>query len=85
MLEAQRSLYAAEDALAKSEKTVAMDLVSLYKALGGGWETPVQMLEMAPAVPRRYRNDTPEPCPFCGSATPWRDETFSLRAAAPAW
>jgi outer membrane protein, multidrug efflux system len=39
VLTAQRSLYAAEDALVQSERTVATDLVAVYKALGGGWET----------------------------------------------
>lgn len=39
VLDAQRSLYAAEDALAQSTGTVATDLVALYKALGGGWQT----------------------------------------------
>ncbi|HSR36901.1 MAG TPA: efflux transporter outer membrane subunit [Desulfurivibrionaceae bacterium] len=38
---AQRSLYAAEDALAQSTGTVATELVALYKALGGGWEAVV--------------------------------------------
>jgi outer membrane protein TolC len=38
VLESQRSLYQAEDALAQSERTVLLDLVALYKALGGGWE-----------------------------------------------
>jgi outer membrane protein TolC len=39
VLDAQRSVYAAEDSLAKSDLNVALNLVSLYKALGGGWET----------------------------------------------
>jgi len=38
VLDAQRSLFAAEDALVQSDTTVATNLVSLYKALGGGWE-----------------------------------------------
>jgi outer membrane protein, multidrug efflux system len=38
VLNAQRSLLAAEDAYASSTRTVSTDLVSLYKALGGGWE-----------------------------------------------
>jgi len=38
VLDAQRSLFAAEDALVQSDTTVAQNLVSLYKALGGGWE-----------------------------------------------
>ncbi len=34
---AQRALYAAEDALAQGTGTAAIELVALYKALGGGW------------------------------------------------
>jgi len=35
----QRSLYSAENDLAQSEARMASNLVALYKALGGGWET----------------------------------------------
>ena len=38
-LDAQRALYAAQSALAQSEAAVTLNLVALYKALGGGWET----------------------------------------------
>jgi NodT family efflux transporter outer membrane factor (OMF) lipoprotein len=40
VLDAQRSLYASENDLAQSEASMAANLVALYKALGGGWETP---------------------------------------------
>ena len=40
VLEARRSLYADQDALVQSERAVTLDLVALYKALGGGWEYP---------------------------------------------
>jgi NodT family efflux transporter outer membrane factor (OMF) lipoprotein len=39
VLEAQRSLYNAEDSLAQSRGAVQANLISLYKALGGGWES----------------------------------------------
>jgi len=39
VLDAQRSLFASEDALVQSDRAVSTDLVALYKALGGGWET----------------------------------------------
>jgi multidrug efflux system outer membrane protein len=39
VLDAERSLYQAEDQFIQSERTVSVNLVSLYKALGGGWET----------------------------------------------
>jgi multidrug efflux system outer membrane protein len=38
VLEAERSLYGAQDALAQSDAQIASDLVALYKAMGGGWE-----------------------------------------------
>jgi NodT family efflux transporter outer membrane factor (OMF) lipoprotein len=38
VLEAQRSLFAAEDEVARSDVQISSDLVALYKALGGGWE-----------------------------------------------
>ena len=38
VLNAQRSLLAVEDALVGSNRTIATNLVALYKALGGGWE-----------------------------------------------
>jgi NodT family efflux transporter outer membrane factor (OMF) lipoprotein len=37
VLDAQRSVYAAEDALAQSERTLAVSLIAVYKSLGGGW------------------------------------------------
>ena len=38
VLEAERSLFETQDALVQSELAVALDVVALYKALGGGWE-----------------------------------------------
>jgi outer membrane protein TolC len=38
VLDAERSLFASEDALAQSDRMVLTDLIALYKALGGGWE-----------------------------------------------
>src|SRR6266700_4975646 len=37
VLEAQRELYASEDELVQSQTDVTVDLISLYRALGGGW------------------------------------------------
>jgi outer membrane protein TolC len=39
VLDAERTLLQAEQQEAASATTVAIDLVALYKALGGGWET----------------------------------------------
>ncbi|MGA3007914.1 MAG: efflux transporter outer membrane subunit [Opitutaceae bacterium] len=38
VLDAERSLYQAQDALVQSDQTVSTDVVALYKSLGGGWE-----------------------------------------------
>jgi NodT family efflux transporter outer membrane factor (OMF) lipoprotein len=38
VLEAQRSLYTAQDSLAQSDQQLIDDLIAIYKALGGGWE-----------------------------------------------
>ena len=37
VLDAQRAVYTAEDALAQSETSVIVSLIAVYKALGGGW------------------------------------------------
>ncbi|MEJ2164601.1 MAG: efflux transporter outer membrane subunit [Desulfobacterales bacterium] len=44
VLDAQRSLYATQDALVRSTGTVSTDLVALFKALGGGWSEASESL-----------------------------------------
>jgi len=39
VLDAQRSLLAEQNSLASTQSAVATNLIALYKALGGGWET----------------------------------------------
>jgi multidrug efflux system outer membrane protein len=39
VLDAQRALYGAQAELARSQAEVTLDLVALYRALGGGWES----------------------------------------------
>jgi outer membrane protein, multidrug efflux system len=39
VLDVRRSLYQSDDQLAVSDQAVSVDLIALYKALGGGWET----------------------------------------------
>ena len=39
VLDAQRQLYGNEDLLAQSQTVVTTNLIALYKALGGGWES----------------------------------------------
>jgi multidrug efflux system outer membrane protein len=38
VLDAERTLYASQEAVVESTSSVSLDLVRLYKALGGGWE-----------------------------------------------
>ena len=39
VLDAQRSVYSSEDSLVQSTRTLSTDLIALYKALGGGWDS----------------------------------------------
>jgi len=43
VLDAERELYANEDLLAQSRATQAVNLIALYKALGGGWQSFPQL------------------------------------------
>jgi NodT family efflux transporter outer membrane factor (OMF) lipoprotein len=42
VLDSERSLYIAQEALVLSEQGISQDLVQLYKALGGGWEAEMK-------------------------------------------
>jgi outer membrane protein TolC len=50
VLDARRLLYQSDDELALSDQTVSLDLIALYKALGGGWETLPQASTLATAT-----------------------------------
>lgn len=50
VLDAERSLYAAEDKLAQSERDSTEALVALYKSLGGGWQAVSADIEGAKNV-----------------------------------
>jgi outer membrane protein TolC len=43
VLDAERSLYSAEDSLIQSKVSAAKDYIALAKALGGGWVDPVDV------------------------------------------
>jgi outer membrane protein TolC len=51
VLDAERSLYTTEDALVQSQRNISLELVALYKALGGGWELTDQHPDVAGAQP----------------------------------
>jgi NodT family efflux transporter outer membrane factor (OMF) lipoprotein len=46
VLDAERSLYQAQDALVQSDRTVSTDVIVLYKSLGGGWEAQQQQASL---------------------------------------
>jgi NodT family efflux transporter outer membrane factor (OMF) lipoprotein len=47
VLDAERSLYTAQDQSAQSDQAIDVDVVALYKALGGGWEDVGAKISMA--------------------------------------
>jgi NodT family efflux transporter outer membrane factor (OMF) lipoprotein len=51
VLDAQRSLLSLQDSLASSGASVSIDLVRLFKALGGGWSAVENLPESLPAAP----------------------------------
>lgn len=61
VLNAQRSLFAAEDALVQSDRALATDLVAIYKALGGGWENPFPATTIIPISASTQSGPTTRP------------------------
>ena len=55
VLQAQRDLFASEDALIQSDRSVTSDYVAIYKALGGGWEIENQAKSKEVAQASRLR------------------------------
>ncbi len=55
VLDAERSLYDVEDQLAQSSQTLQLDLIALFKALGGGWE------DNTPQTTALNMNSSPQP------------------------
>ena len=51
VLDTQRSLFQQQDALAVSEGQVTLNLIFLYKALGGGWELNRVPGDITPTAP----------------------------------
>jgi multidrug efflux system outer membrane protein len=49
VLEAQQQLFPAEDALAQTSRDQLLAVVSLYKALGGGWTPSMEQASQPPA------------------------------------
>ena len=76
VLDTQRVLVLRQEALAGSRGQVNLNLVSLYKELGGGWHSrykgmaPGAVMPVAPTlVPLPEIEEQPEPAPAPGPAT----------------
>ena len=56
LLDSERDLVQQQDALAESRGLVGVDLVAIYKALGGGWQSrlPGQQGQTAEPVPPSF-------------------------------
>lgn len=89
VLDSQRAAVLQQDALAQSRGRVAMNLVAVYKALGGGWMTrlacgvPTAELTAEPAADAAARPVEPIPDPTAGSAGPGEPVPASEPAPAP--
>ena len=56
VLDAQRSLLQQQNSLAQTRSSIATNLIALYKALGGGWESR----QSEPVVSESTRNEMNE-------------------------
>jgi NodT family efflux transporter outer membrane factor (OMF) lipoprotein len=61
VLDAQRSLFSFEESLAVSEAAVTTNLVRLYKALGGGWQSMDLQSEVSSEGDEANRAHTTDP------------------------
>jgi outer membrane protein, multidrug efflux system len=59
VLEAQRSLYAAQDSVAQSDQQIIDDLIAIYKALGGGWQADGQISAVSGRIPTACGQSSP--------------------------
>jgi len=57
----QRQLFQTEEALVLSERNVTQNLIALYKALGGGWESVPETAYPAPGFPGLTPVPDPKP------------------------
>jgi NodT family efflux transporter outer membrane factor (OMF) lipoprotein len=53
LLTAQRNLFTSEDALVQADRSIALDLIALYKGLGGGWQSDASLGNPATSGNRR--------------------------------
>jgi outer membrane protein, multidrug efflux system len=54
VLQSERALYQSQDQLAQSEQRLALSLVALFKALGGGWQAQdTKNIDTTPPTPQQ--------------------------------
>jgi NodT family efflux transporter outer membrane factor (OMF) lipoprotein len=70
VLDTQRSLVLQQDGLAESRGKVALNLVAVYKALGGGWQMRCAMNETPAVVSATAPLENEAPMPSQSSTTP---------------
>ncbi|MGN5480736.1 hypothetical protein ACTMU2_40470 [Cupriavidus basilensis] len=57
VLDAQRALFAQQDAYLVNRSTAVGDLIALYKALGGGWQTGQPLVDAQTRQQMEQRTD----------------------------
>jgi NodT family efflux transporter outer membrane factor (OMF) lipoprotein len=57
VLDAQRALFAQEDAYVINRSNAVGSVIALYKALGGGWDTAQPLVDAATSAQMRQRTD----------------------------
>ncbi|HWT38771.1 MAG TPA: TolC family protein, partial [Paraburkholderia sp.] len=57
VLDAQRALFAQQDAYVVNRSNAVGDLIALYKALGGGWDTEQPLIDAATRAQMQQRTD----------------------------
>jgi len=58
VLDSQRSLFNTQDALTRSNSEITINLINLYKAVGGGWETRTEQDFVPEAVKKQMTERT---------------------------
>ncbi len=74
VLDSQRALVLQQDTLAESRGNVALNLVAVYKALGGGWQARLQSGQPLAPTPADITRD---------GELPLREETMAVAAVEP--
>ncbi len=58
VLDSQRSLFNTQDALTRSNSDITLNLINLYKSVGGGWETRTEQDFVPAAIKKQMQERT---------------------------